>query len=470
MDLLLLLLSLILICVNALKMSSEKKECPVADCKQAWRNFRTDIEYKENTHSFNPSNATYLGNRVNMSGANLSNFMYLGPSNLSHKLSWLTEDLLKNDEAEYITALDLSYTYISTIYNDVFAQFPCLTDLYLYGNNLTKLHEKLFTGLDNLKVLNLSSNRIASINNSETFRPLNKLEILDLSKNNLIKLRLEMLLYLGNLRQIFLKSNKINEIVPFNPIPDDSEKSRVYHITYQLRDLNLEYNRLERIDMATFFRFHLLKRISLIRNNICDLIFYDGITFPHVIYLNITHNSLPGFDAEGFRKTFENKDVLVDFNDNPILCASRQILLPALKRLDVRIREFEVTSRPYMLCKITYGENNTLQYLMNGTYHIPRSAQLQLFSTDITRRLNRPYISVENGIFLTAVIFIIFGITFTFYILSGHNIPKWCKPKPVVKIRGDLLLDLCPEVLRPRRLNDRSRRLNDRLGHDDVPI
>lgn len=138
-------------------------------------------------------------NLTEISFHNLKNLKYLVLSNCKFRhintaifsqLKNLIVLKLKNSEVELnastfsgltnLRSLDLSTNNINRIEDGAFSNLINLKKLDLSDNKLTALHEQTFKGLDNLKYLSLKRNSISAIN-ANTFTALTKLIQLDLS-------------------------------------------------------------------------------------------------------------------------------------------------------------------------------------------------------------------------------------------------------------------------------------------------
>ena len=112
-----------------------------------------------------------------------------------------------------LSLLDISHNSLAALPPTLFHQSVALQKLYLQNNSLSLLSSEIFSGLDNLLLLNISYNDISSPLLSETiFSGLQKLVALDLGHNSLTKLRSGLLSNQNNLQILNLQHNNLANI------------------------------------------------------------------------------------------------------------------------------------------------------------------------------------------------------------------------------------------------------------------
>ncbi|ELT91608.1 hypothetical protein CAPTEDRAFT_77427, partial [Capitella teleta] len=62
-----------------------------------------------------------------------------------------------------ITHIDIPFNYITTIGPNAFSKFIELTELHLYENGISIIHDQAFDALHKLKVLRLHTNKLVEI-------------------------------------------------------------------------------------------------------------------------------------------------------------------------------------------------------------------------------------------------------------------------------------------------------------------
>ena len=219
----------------------------------------------------------------------------------------------KFSEFEYMPCIDLNYSYINSLGNDLSNILPRLKELSLTRTLLTKWSEMLdiLTQFKNLNLLNFSENilifddnfdkEIKKFENGELKQHLNTLVLnkCDLNIYHLIKL----CPIFTCLDYLYLKDNKIN--------PETCEKSEhkkfieenisnIEKNTPNLKYLSLEHNRINEFFFGyKIFKSPKLKYINLNQNIISDIIPEDN---------KEENNKI----LESFKKSMEH--ILLDYN------------------------------------------------------------------------------------------------------------------------------------------------------------
>jgi len=112
-----------------------------------------------------------------------------------------------------LKVLNLSYNPINSIDPDAFKNNPKLEKLYLTGNEITKYNAATFRGLTELKTLNLSSNP-KYIFDQNAFKDNANLKELDLSYNEITEIKADTFSGLRGLETLDLSYNQIKSIHP----------------------------------------------------------------------------------------------------------------------------------------------------------------------------------------------------------------------------------------------------------------
>ena len=109
-----------------------------------------------------------------------------------------------------LRTLNLSNNQISSIEANTFKELVNLNELWLNGNQLT-LIENLFQGLVSLTWLDLSRNKLESIEQN-AFNDLTNLFTLNLSNNKINSIDVKSFIHLNNLNDLWLQDNQIKAI------------------------------------------------------------------------------------------------------------------------------------------------------------------------------------------------------------------------------------------------------------------
>lgn len=137
---------------------------------------------------------------INLNSLKLTgwNFVFKNDSNIFNGL-------------ENLRTLVLSNNKIGQLHSRLFAKLKNLEKLDLSQNKIKSINFDTFFGLSNLKTLDLSQNTIDEIQN-KSFEMLGILEILDLSRNMLSTVTRTQFQGLNKIKHLLLDKNKINSI------------------------------------------------------------------------------------------------------------------------------------------------------------------------------------------------------------------------------------------------------------------
>ena len=202
--------------------------------------------------------------------------------------------------------LNLSCNMIQSIIDKPFQVFKNLEILDLSGNRIDKIIDpNIFTGLNNLKILNLQSNQIILLNVLSLI-PLENLEVLNFTWNLTRKNVLKIYKCLPSLKRLYLCCNKVKAL-EHNPLK--------LNISNCLQLLDLQYNKIERISDTFFQSLINLKYLYLNSNLIETLNSYHFQSLHNLEYLNLSHNRIEILDDSLFLK-LSNLKILKISNNN----------------------------------------------------------------------------------------------------------------------------------------------------------
>lgn len=149
-----------------------------------------------------------------------------------------------------LKSLDLKWNELKLVQADIFKGLERLCELNVSTNQLESIHEDAFRGLVDLKRLDLSHNKLEWLHPDLFGAHLANLIYLDLSNNRLKEVNLTGL---GNLEVLNLSSNKLSSMVILKDL-------------IELRKLLLSSNLIENIDTSAFACATKLEQVN-IRNN-----------------------------------------------------------------------------------------------------------------------------------------------------------------------------------------------------------
>lgn len=166
---------------------------------------------------------------------------------------------------------DLSLNYLQKLQN---LQFLNASNNRLLGN-------VNFSGLNNLKTLDLSSNAIGNIT-AEKFQSMISLEKLYLNYANIMSIKSDAFKNLRNLVEINLANNFLSYIDP-----------KTFKYLKKLVSIDLTNNNLVRIDLRMFLTsFNTLSSVNLNENSIENLGYTNKFMFPRLHTLSVCNNKL----------------------------------------------------------------------------------------------------------------------------------------------------------------------------------
>lgn len=167
-----------------------------------------------------------------------------------------------------------------------------LCELNMEYNELTHLNYNIY--LPELKILNLSKNKIKQILNLSRSRHKNnkiinlpELQIFYLSNNQIKDLSSLDKLQMYKLQELYLNINDIKSI--------DVMKSVNF---YELKKIELSNNKIDNIDILEIASFkNNIVEINLMNNEIINLNVLRKVCLPHLIMLNLLNNNVTDFSV-----------------------------------------------------------------------------------------------------------------------------------------------------------------------------
>ncbi|XP_038211120.1 protein artichoke-like [Zerene cesonia] len=215
----------------------------------------------------------------NLAFKSLVNLQHL---NLSHNA---IEDILPYSLIQYesrqteLRDIDLSYNSIRNISTGAFQYMTNLKELYLDHNEIAVLGDDIFVNLKSLNRLHLQFNNISTL--SMSLINLASLEYLDLSNNNILKVNGFELNRLQNLININMSYNRLESI-----------ESNCFSQALNLNSVDLSNNKIRSdLEYVMFLNNVNLRYLDLENNNITKM--QDDV-FKHTIlsYVNLKGNNI----------------------------------------------------------------------------------------------------------------------------------------------------------------------------------
>lgn len=131
----------------------------------------------------------------------------------------LKEIFIESEEIETISShltnsklekLNVWNSSVKSIQQEAFKNLVNLKTIFLDHNRLEKIPPKVFMSLKYLKVISLSDNKLADIEN--VFNRLKSIELINLSKNFITSITIETFIYSPKLQKLDLSLNRIQQI------------------------------------------------------------------------------------------------------------------------------------------------------------------------------------------------------------------------------------------------------------------
>nr|CAI5822950.1 unnamed protein product [Callosobruchus analis] len=271
------------------------------------RVFESLKQYQSNNISFNPNDSNYQGNEVKFSTEKFE------------------ERLEKNSfisyESNHIFGITLAHKHLRFIDDWAFFSLDCLYFLDLSFNNLTTVSRGTFLGLPNLKILNVSYNAITNVTDQ---LDLAHLYNLDLSHNALRKLPSFTL----------LKSVKVLNI-SYNQIEEISET--VFDKMYSLEELYLDHNHLRILEFLHWEGLKSLRQLDVAYNFLNRVDIDSKFLTRDLKMLNITGNNITDLEIENINIILQKLTIL-DIGNKNWRCFALSIIQSNVKQTNISIR------------------------------------------------------------------------------------------------------------------------------------
>lgn len=186
--------------------------------------------------------------------------------------------------AIFKTELVFDKCNLTSIPRGLFKAFPHLKTVYTWNSGMKTVSKVDFLDAHDLRVIDMSKNRIEKILHSTFFWAID-LEFIDLSENKIVLVESNAFHGLIHLRVLHLQMNLIEEI-----------RSGTFDILPSIETLHLNHNALQSIDEHLFSQNGKLKSILLHDNRIKTI---SGGTFQHLrqlMHFDIHNNPTEGLD------------------------------------------------------------------------------------------------------------------------------------------------------------------------------
>lgn len=315
-------------------------------------------------------------------GYYLSNEDFLGFGPAVEKLYLMNNEItsvhaLAFEYVPGLKVLDLSQNAINSFDNRAFANVGGLEELRVNaGLTLTRLPPQPMHFLANLKILDMSNNRLTFLQN-DCFRKMRHLKLLNLQDNKLEKLSRHMFRgeYTPELESVHLSFNSIEEI-----------DSQTFHDIRTLKYIYLDDNLIKKIGKTAFSNLENLEYLSLEGNNIRFLEYEAFQNIPKIRHLDLSFNELTNLNLDAFEQVGALSSLKIDASHNKMASlsmnnGSRWLSYSSIKMIDFSYNNISIISSDYFeslgssLIHLWFSHNNLLNVSANTFSRMP---QLQL--------------------------------------------------------------------------------------------
>ncbi|CAH4034010.1 unnamed protein product [Pieris brassicae] len=256
-------------------------------------------------------------------------------------------------ELKNLHQLSMSDNRIIHLNEHIFSNLFVLSQLYLDNNQITTIHERSFENITYLQDLGLNGNNLNYV--PDGIRKLRFLKSLDIGKNNITKISNASFEGLEELYGLRLVDNHIISI------PKDT-----FSTLPSLQVLNLASNKIETIEQDAFLSNPTLKAIRLDGNKLSDIrgVFNKLSTLG---WLNISDNKLIYFDYSYMPETLEWLDI---HKNNITKLENENDFKSNIRMLDVSFNTMENVDEKSVpdSIEVLFLNNNKIHTIQPGTF------------------------------------------------------------------------------------------------------
>lgn len=221
--------------------------------------------------------------------------------------------------------LILSFNRIITLEANTFSNVPTLEELELTNSGLKVINNKAFTGLTHLKRLILAYNEIEFID-PDTFVDLRKLELLVLSFNKIKSVNDQTFRNLANLKRLNLKANNLSSLSPIVLSPLQKCEQIILSVNYltsidnvfsslgNLERLFVHSNKVAKLSEESFRDLRKCVFIDIGNNQITEIDKNAFVDLANLEYLDLGRNLIKSLDKETFRNLGKVEQLILSKN------------------------------------------------------------------------------------------------------------------------------------------------------------
>ena len=249
-----------------------------------------------------------------------------------HTMGCTGDDCTGRNPSTYVKFVEIHESNLKTLTETFFLNLFYLETISISATDIETIPEKIFDGLQNLKVCFLSFNQIKTISEN-TFLQTPKVNIIDMSDNMFVSLPKKLFYNLRYLSEIDISNNKLLTI-----------PEKIFECLPSLTELNMSYNQLTTLPEKLFENLKELREIDLSNNNLQRLFenTFTGLSNLGVLY--IEQNKLTQLPE----KIFDSLVNLycLDISSNKLVTLSDNIFYNLVKLGNFDIHNNELTTFP----------------------------------------------------------------------------------------------------------------------------
>ncbi|CAH1727580.1 unnamed protein product [Chironomus riparius] len=313
-----------------------------------------------------------------------------------NRVAALSSDILGSLQPEDIRYMSLSRNVIRELPGGSFQMFKNLLYLDLSGNSLATIHAEMFFGLENsLMELRLGQNKITNVGNNPL--RLKRLKKLDLSHNNIVDIPdnafdgVEQLTHLNLSHnnhlapipvELIHSLNKL-QVIDFSDIGLKSIFPEMFARTPNLKAIYMKNNKIQELTEGTFTNMRNLTLIDLSDNKISTIRPASFINVMNIKQLSLKGNELSIFKGEIFNTGTSLEELDISENQLTYLFPTSFRIHPRLKKLYASNNKFSyfpssnIQSLQFLeLIDLSHNQLKTVEEL--DFARLPRLRQLLL--------------------------------------------------------------------------------------------
>jgi Leucine-rich repeat (LRR) protein len=305
----------------------------------------------------------------------------------------------------YLLYLNLNYNKIRRLENDTFRWLSGLNILSLEGNNLQYIHPQTFLYFINLQNLLLSKNPELDVPNKDIFIASASLIKLGMSGCGISSVSVETFALFTRLRWLDLSYNKLTTVqmsITKDMLDTLEQYRRLRELTInfqerkflrKLEHLNLNYNKIRHLENDTFSGLVNLKNLSLEGNELRDIDPQALTGLPNLQRLILSQNpNLQIPNDSNFIKSYSLKELHISDCNIRSVSVKTFSKLSALEWLDLsnnKLRKLNINILKMLPELIELNlESNDIRIITPGTFNVSNLENLNLKYNKILRMEN----------------------------------------------------------------------------------